>query len=322
MVDVSQDMSIVEANMKDHYLGVCIGQSKARQLLSFYYEAFERRNIHRNILFLAPRGQGKTMLCEAIAQKLKKPAYEFHSETVKNVDHLFDQILFPYAIDRDVTLIFDEIHCLKPKVAEILLSILAPNPQNRNVIRYSGSSFTFDFRRFTFLGATTEPHRVLLPLRSRLKEVTLTDYSLEELKLIIQKGAQNISLNKSVLDYLVKYVRSNARSAFSLGQEIVEYCGNHGRSVLHLNDAKELVSILDIYEHGFSALELQILAAIAKSRNASLTRLAAKSGLTPQGQRDFERELLARDLIDIDGGRQITEEGIQYLERNYEQKNR
>ncbi len=302
--------------MKDHYSASCIGQAKARKLLSHYYTTFKRTSIHRNILFLAPRGQGKSMLCAAIAEKLKKPAYEIHAETIESIDYFFDCILLRYAINKDVTLILDEIHTLKKSVAEFLLPILANNVNHRNTIRYGGSTFDIDFRQFTFLAATTESQKVLTPLRNRLKEITLVDYTLPELAAIVERGATGIRLPSEVLNYLVQHVRSNARSAITLGQEAADYCGNVGKTTLDLTGAKELINILNVYQYGLTELEVQILHSIAKSRNASLTRLAAKSGFTASAQRDFERTLLAHDLIDVENGRRITDEGMNYLSKN------
>jgi Holliday junction resolvasome RuvABC ATP-dependent DNA helicase subunit len=302
--------------MKDYFAQDCVGQVRTRRLLSHYYDTYKRTRIFKNILFLSPKGQGKSLLCNAIAQKLGKPAYEIHAETVPDLDYFFDNILVRYVLNQDVTIIFDEIHTLRKSVAEFLLPVLAPNSSNKNTIRYGGSTFEIDFRRFTFLAATTEAQKILTPLRSRLKEVTLIDYTLEELGIILNKGAGNIKIPENVLNYLVRYIRSNARAANMLGQEILDYCGNLGKTTLELTDAKELISILNLHEYGFTELEVHVLAAIAKAKNSSLTRLAAKSGLTAQAQRDFERMLLAYDLIDIDNGRRITDQGKEYLFRN------
>lgn len=307
--------------MKDHFADAVTGQRKATRLLSFYYDSYLKTNIFENCLFISQRGNGKTFLCSLIGEKLGKPCYEIHSETIRSVDQLFDEVLFRYAIpDKDVTLIFDEIHALKRSVAEFLLSILAPSSKNRNTIRYGGSSFDIDFRHFTFLSATTDAQKVILPLKDRLKVISLVDYKKEELKEIIVKGiksnlTKDIRLGPGVLDYLAEHTRRNARSAFLLGKEVAKFCQNYKVNEFTINHSKELLSILDIFRFGLTALEVQILASIAKSRKASLTRLAAKSGLTNQAQQDLEKVLLIHDLIDIDGKRQITEEGLKYLEK-------
>lgn len=299
----------------DYFEADFVGQRKVRRQLSFYIDSFKTTGIFKNCLFLAQKGQGKTLLARAVAERLNRPYYEINCETVRSVTQFYDQVLDPLVIDKECTLMFDELHSLNRRVVEFLLSILQPNREHRNTVRFQGQDITIDFRNFTFLGATTEPQKIFSALKDRLKCITLSDYSLDELKQIIQKSSEMV-LSPGVLDYLGNYCRSNARAAWDLGQEIQSFCQIRSQIDFSVNDAKELISILNLYEFGFSELEVQILNSIANSPNASLTRLAAKSGLTPQAQRDFERAMLAKDLIEVTRGRSITRQGREYLTRN------
>lgn len=302
--------------MRDYFGSDFVGQKKVKRQLSFYLDCFHKTRVFKNCLFISQKGQGKTLLCQEIAARLAKPYYEINCETVKNTAQFFTQVIEPFVLDKDVTLMLDEVHCLNRRVVEFLLSALSPNKENRNSVRFDGSEIEFNFSRCTFLAATTESQKVLLPLKDRFKCITLSDYTLDDLKRIILKGANGVHIALHVLNFLVTYIRNNARSAWDLGAEANNYCKTYRVNTFNLIDAERLIKVLNIYEFGFTELEVHILDSIARSRNASLTRLAAKSGLTIQAQRDLERELLARDLIEIDGGRRITQKGIEYLDRN------
>ena len=307
---------LLEDMLIKDYFDDCIGQEKIRKTLSFYVSVFKKTSVFRNCLFSGQKGAGKTYFARKIGENLNgRPYYEINSETVDSVITLWDEVLLPFVVDREVVCFFDEVHALNERVTNFLLSILAPNPDYINDVRYNNQTYSFDSRRFTFLSATTEPQKVARPLKDRLKQISLIDYSKVELLQIVQKYCE-IDLSMNVLEYLGGYIRNNARSATDLAQEINNYCKLNGKSSFSLNEAKDLISILNIFEFGFTNLEVQILNSIARGGASSLARLAAKSGLTSAAQKELEGNLLRLDLMEIDGQRRITPQGVEYLNRN------
>ena len=316
--------------MTKNYFNDLIGQDHIKGRLSFYMSGFERTNIFPNVIFIAPKGTGKTHFARHTAGVLKEIAgksginkrfVEINSSTVKNVKQFIEQIVFNFVQDKDVTLFFDEIHELNTKVTAALLTILNPNPRNINEFRFGDMNFTFDFRRLTVIGATTERQKLFRPLLDRLTEVQLSDYKpIEMAKIMRQNLFDGFSAKDDALLDLARYARGNARSASMLGgkEGISNYCASVGRNVFELKDVQPLVEILDLFPLGLSRMEFDILKAIGSRECSSLTMLASKSGLSKSAQQDMEMYLLKHGLIEIESahGRKLTCAGQNFIKAN------
>ena len=94
-------------------------------------------------------------------------------------------------------------------------------------------------------------------------------------------------------------------------KEIELYCGSKNRNVFGLNDWADLKDQVGILPLGITHTEKQILEALNNCGSATLTGLAAKIGMSKTAlQRDHELYLLNKDLIEIDGKRKITSQGL------------
>ena len=113
------------------------------------------------------------------------------------------------------------------------------------------------------------------------------------------------------LDVISPTIRNNARSAVKRAKEISLYCGAKENFTFTLEDFKELSDSVGILPHGLSYTEKQILEILHTHGSCTLTGLSAKLGLSKTAvQRDHELYLLNKNLMEIDGKRQITPQGI------------
>ena len=94
-----------------------------------------------------------------------------------------------------------------------MLTILNPNPENRTSFSYDEYTVDFDFRRQTFMFATSEPHRVFHALKDRLDRVDLEEYSYEELGEIVRINLPDVIFGKGLLGKIASVLRGNARAA-------------------------------------------------------------------------------------------------------------
>ena len=92
-----------------------IGQEKAKKKLAFYHEGFQATNIIPNLMYVAPKGCGKTFIATAMAKNLimkgeekPKPFLELNCSSIKSVQAFFDGVVMPYVDGKDVTILFDE----------------------------------------------------------------------------------------------------------------------------------------------------------------------------------------------------------------------
>ena len=301
-----------------------IGQHKAKKKLNFYIDSYEKAGLIPNLLFTAPKGCGKTMMATALAKELKKDGeikpkryLEVNCSTLKNVKKFFDEFIIPSVNDRDVTVLFDEASEIPQDVEMAMLTILNPNPENRTQFSYADYTFNFDFRRQTFLFATSEPHKVFHALKDRLDRVDLEEYNYEELGKIVLINLPEVDFEDGLLEEIATVLRGNARAAQKMSIKIQMYLDAVGGSRFTRKDWDSLLDTLGIAPLGLRAKEIEILHVLNNSRDCSLTRLGSKTGMTPEAlRRDYELYLMNQDLMEIStAGRNITKVGKDYLKQ-------
>lgn len=324
--------------MNDTLFKDIVGQRKPKKELSFYLDSYMRTRMVPNMMFVAPKGQGKTTLARELAKGLvqfdemgnvmevpskldpsvmkpkRKPFVEVNCSTLKSVKQFINGLVIPYVQDKDVTLLFDEASELPRDISMALLTILNPNPENRTTFSLDEYVCDFDFRRQTFIFATSEIQKVFHALTDRLERITLEDYTLNELASIVQKGIPNVECKDGVLEDVATVLRGNARAAQKMAGKIAAYL--KGKLTFVPQDWDKLREVLSIYPLGLNAIEIQILHYLAQnSTGTSLTGLSAKTGMSRESlQKDSELYLQKHNLMEIQTtGRMITAKGLEYL---------
>jgi Holliday junction resolvasome RuvABC ATP-dependent DNA helicase subunit len=270
-------------------------------------------------MFVAPKGCGKTLMAKSVARRLKtinkdKRYFEINCSTLKNVKQFFNQIVIPIMQDRDATILFDECSEIPKDVTMALLTILNPNPEHQTSFSYEDYTVDFDFRRLSFMFATTETQSVFHALMDRLERVDLEEYSLEEMGKIVALNL-DIDIEPKALKDISSVLRGNARAAQKMAQKIESYCEQNEVGKFDYSDWHELSKILSIFPLGLNTTEILLLNILKDNKDCSLTNLAAKTGISKHAvQRDFEIYLQKHSLMDITtAGRNITAFGLEYL---------
>ena len=298
-----------------------IGQSNAKRVLDFFCNGFKQTSIMPHLMFVAPKGCGKTTMAKATARRLKainndKRYFEINCSTIKNVKQFFNQLVIPYMQDRDATILFDECSEIPKDVSMALLTILNPNPDNQTSFTLEDYTVDFDFRRLSFMFATTETQSVFHALMDRLERVDLEEYTLDEMGKIVKLNL-DLDIEPKALEEIASVLRGNARAAQKMAQKIESYCKqNHIRRFAY-SDWQKLGKILSIYPLGLNITEIILLNILKDNKDCSLTNLSAKTGISKQAvQRDFEIYLQKHSLMDITtAGRNITAKGMEYLKK-------
>jgi Holliday junction resolvasome RuvABC ATP-dependent DNA helicase subunit len=244
----------------------------------------------------------------------KKTFVEINCSTLKNVKQFINGLIIPYVQDKDVTLLFDEASEIPHPVAMALLTILNPNPENRTTFAMDEYVCDFDFRRQTFIFATSEVQKVFHALVDRLERLDLQEYTFEHLAKIVQKGAPEVEFQDNILVDISSVLRGNARAAQKMAGKINTYL--KGAKAIGLNGWNDLKAILNILPLGLNPIELGVLRHLAMNGDGtSLTCLSAKTGMSRESlQKDVELYLMRHNLMSIETvGRQITARGLEYL---------
>ena len=318
-----------------------VGQDEAKKKLAFYINSYHHTKLMPNLMWCAQKGQGKSLMAREVAKQLvqygedkkpvmkedgktpkKKTFLEINASTIKSIRQFINSVVVPHVVDKDVTIFIDEASEVNKDVTMSLLTMLNPNPSNRNTFVYDDYACDIDFARQTFIFATSESHSIFAPLMDRLTRIDLQSYTHSDLAKIIGKSAPEIKFQDDVLESIATVVRGNARQCVKMASDIRTFLCN--KTMFGRKQWKELSGILSIKPMGLSPIEIDLLNFMAQRPDgSSLTNLAARSGLSREAvQRDYESYLQNLGLMEITAGkgRQLTAQGLEYL-KNLEKFN-
>jgi Holliday junction resolvasome RuvABC ATP-dependent DNA helicase subunit len=301
---------------KENYSEI-VGQEKTKGKLNFLLEGFEQTKIMPHLLFVAPRGCGKTMIAQETAKIMNRQKNVIvNCSTIKNVKSFFNQVMLPFVYDKDTTIIFDEASELPRDVTMALLTILNPNTNNQNEFTFEDGTYTFRFNQNSFIFCTTEAQKIFHALADRLYRIDMEDYSYISLGKIIQNNLKSKSqfIELDVIDEVASVCRGNARQAQSLANQISSYLMSKKSNKLTSGGWSEIKGKLSIYPLGLSEIELNIIKILKEHGEVRLTNLSAKTNLTKDMlQKNVEMYLMRNNLIEIrPTGRALTKKGHDY----------
>lgn len=319
------DMNLTDNKLNKEHFTEVVGQEKAKRQLTEHYKGFERTNVCPHLLFVAPKGTGKTFLANQFGAMLKahsngnKEFMEINCSTIKSPKQLANAILFPHVVDRDITLFFDEASELPREVEMALLTLLNPNKRNRNHLETDEGTVHVNFKRQTFLFATTEKQKMFHALIDRCEPINMEEYTYNQLATILGRECEGVTFGEDVLDEIASVMRGNAREAQKMATKVNNYLAARDKSHFSMADWEQFTYALGINPLGMDEMELLVLRDLAgRSKPCSLTNLSAKTTLTKEClQRSVELYLLKHDLMEIEkgSGRSITSKGRALLEK-------
>ena len=307
-----------------------VGQTAAKGKMRFYIEGHSASNMIPHMMLVAPKGCGKTTMAEAFGRNLvqkgeakQKPWLSINCSSIKNLEQFFDQIVMPHLMDKDITFMMDECHMIPNDVQNALLTVLNPNPSHTNTFSFGEFDWNVDFKRISFIFATTESQKMASPLMDRCERIDLEEYSNEELAEIVKLNTK-VVFKQNVLDDISTTLRGNARGAQKMATNIDIYCKKNVKKVFQRNDWKRLTNALDIMPLGLHRMEMRVLRTLSEQPFTRLGSLAAKLGMNRTViQRDFEMFLAKNGLFDVDPlGRQLTKKGLELLSTHDKNKDK
>jgi len=302
-----------------------IGQENVKRKLGFYAQNYKANNRIPHLFFSAPKGAGKTHVANAMARLLADPEEEkkakryitVNCSELKSLSKFVNEFLIPKVTGYDVTVFFDECHMMPKGIANALLTILNPNKDRRTEYSYEDFDMEFDFTRQSFMMATTEYDKVFEPLKSRFTEITLQEYTLDELGRIASLNLEGYSFEDGVLDDIARVSRGNARTATTLADDIKDNLDMLGTTILTWDVWDFFRYAHNINPLGLYDREILTLGVLEENHPSpvSVSFVCANVGDTLGTVQNYERMLMKNGLMERENNcqRVITKKGREYM---------
>ena len=297
-----------------------IGQRGPRKTLNFLFDDWKNSNLLPNLMFIAPRGHGKTAFATALGVAMQKhrTTKRFVVKTAsswRNLDQFMADVIARDVMGGECCVLIDEAHELPMDVQTALLTMLADNKNNRTSYSHGDVDIQIDFTRHTFLFATTEPHKVFHALMSRLWKIDLDHYTPDQLAKIVKGNLPKIKFAKGVLESIAGVLRDEPRKAVQYANRIFSYLKARKKKSMTMKDWDTLCDFLNVKPLGLTASEIRLLQALGSGTEFSLTHLASKLDMEATAVRtNLEIFLLKKSLMQVKPtGRSLTKAGQKYL---------
>jgi holliday junction DNA helicase RuvB len=256
-----------DTSLRPQTLDEFVGQKQARENLKVFIEAAKMRSeALDHVLFVGPPGLGKTTLAQIMAREL---GVGFRSTSGPVIAKAGDLAALLTNLEENDVLFIDEIHRLSPAVEEILYPamedfqldlIIGEGPAARSV--------KIDLAKFTLVAATTRLGLLTTPLRDRFGiPVRLNFYTVEELELIVRRGARILALpmTEDGCHEIARRARGTPRIAGRLLRRVRDFAAVAEAGMVDTAIADAALTRLEVDQAGLDALDRRYLNQIARN---------------------------------------------------------
>lgn len=190
--------------------------------------AIKQNRISHAYMFCGPRGVGKTTMARVLARTINEIDVSVDGESlsqtlnvveidaasnnkVEDVHHLREVVRVPPQSGKYKVFIIDEVHMLSKSAFNALLKTLEEPPPHA-----------------IFIFATTEPHKVLPTILSRVQRFDFKRISVDEIVDQLQKVCEKegISVDEESLHVIAKKADGALRDALGLMDQAIAFCGD------------------------------------------------------------------------------------------------
>jgi len=271
-------------------------------------------------LFSGEAGLGKTAICQILAKEMGTTLKEQLAQNLSTPALMKGFLL--EAQEKDVLLI-DEIHQLNPISQTTLFRALEDKQIFING-NHTKKTHTLKLANFTLLGATTDAHVLLKPLRERFRIILhFEPYSQEELSTMLSQRCRQ--LGWVVQDEVLTQISVRGRGVPRIALRLLEATRRVSRSlvsdVIKMNHFKIMCRLEGLDKLGLNILDRRYLTLLAEHKNNPIRLNVIASRLDFSNPKTVV-ELIEKYLIRIgfvdkdDKGRHITPSGLEHIRNN------
>lgn len=197
-----------------------IGQRRVINFLTEIRDGIALGAHSHPLLFLGRSGHGKTSLSKAFAESIGAEFVKIDCGPELKSENLVERLT---AIKSLAVVFCDEMQSMRKRVQEILYSAidsnLVPKLERGRLDRCAAQ---VQIVPFMLAGATNEPGRLLPALRSRMVQIVMDGYSIDDLRAITRQKARRflIDLSDRAVDLIVQACGSSPRNIVQILQAV------------------------------------------------------------------------------------------------------
>jgi len=274
-----------------------------------------------HILMESGPGLGKTELSCILANEvgMNGGPHEQLAQNIKTPADLHALLLTPK--DKEVCLI-DEIHELHP-IAQTTLYRAMENQQIFLETRRGKKSRPVKIANFSVIGCTTDPQKLLQPLRDRFKLILeLEFYTEQELETLLTTRSKQMGIHveESVFSMIAQRGKGTPRIALRLLESTRMMASSENAEVITTEHFHQTCELEGIDHIGLTGNEIKYLKILHENDyKARLNIIASRLGLNPRHiSKIIEQFLIRQGLVTKNNSvRVLTQYGLSHLREHH-----
>ena len=241
-----------------------VGQEKIKINLRIILDAAKKRGeACDHLLFYGQAGLGKTTLANLVAKDL---GFNLKVTSGPALEKMGDLAAVLSNLEENDVLFIDEAHRLNKSIEEVLYPAMESRKLHLVIGKGPGArTVALDLPSFTIIAATTRPHLLSGPLRSRFgASFKLDFYDLKDICSIVKRSAQVLNMNMSdeAVEVLARSSRSTPRVANRLLKRVRDFADVHDIKQVDKATALNTLNLLEIDNMGLEPMDRRLLEVI------------------------------------------------------------